>query len=76
MHSHLMKFQKRNKILSDFQHSCWKRRACEIQLITTTHDLAVRLDSRQQVAAFLLDFSMTFDKDMVNGVSLIGIIWG
>ena len=62
MRCHLMKFLKSNKILSDFQHGVRKRRSCEIQLITTIHDLAVRLDRRQLVDAILLDFSKAFDK--------------
>ena len=62
VHSHLMKFLKNNKILSNYQHGFRKKRSCETQLITTVHDLAIGLDRRQQVDAILLDFSKAFDK--------------
>ena len=41
VHRHLMKCMENNKILSDSERGFRKRRSCEIQLITTIHDLAV-----------------------------------
>ena len=57
LHSHLMNFLESNKIMSEFQQGFRKRRSCEIQLVTTIHDLTVGLDRRQPVNAVLLDFS-------------------
>ncbi len=53
-----------NNILTDTQHCFQPRRSCELQLITTFHDIAGQRDRRdiKQVDAIVLDFAKAFDK--------------
>ena len=62
MHNHFMRFFEDKKVLCDAQHGFRKRRSCESQLVLTTQDLAMGLNSRSQRVAILLDFSKVFDK--------------
>lgn len=52
----------KHTILTDTQHGFRKMRSCETQLLVTTHDLAKKLSSRNQMDMVLLDFSKAFDK--------------
>ena len=44
------------------QHGFRKRRSCDTQLISTTHDFATSLNNSGQVDAISLDSSKAFDK--------------
>ena len=48
-------------MLSNFQHGFHKQRICETQLIKAIHDLVSARNSKEQVDAFIFDFSKAFD---------------
>ena len=49
-------------ILSDTQFGFRKHYSAELQLIKTSHDLALNLNNKSQADTILLDFSKAFDK--------------
>ena len=49
-------------ILSDTQFGFRKHYSAELQLIKTSHDLALNLNNKSQTDTILLDFSKAFDK--------------
>ena len=51
-----------NNILSDAQHGFRKNCSCEMQLITTIHDIPSCLNAGDQIDVLFLDFSLVFDK--------------
>jgi len=57
----MLHLQKHN-ILSNTQFGFRKHHSAELQLIQTTHDLALNLNNKSQTDAILLDFSKAFDK--------------
>ena len=49
-------------MLSNFQHGFHKQRNCETQLIRAIHDLVSARNSKEQVDAFIFDFSKAFHR--------------
>ena len=49
-------------MLSNFRHGFHKQRNCETQLIKAIHDLVSTWNSKEQVDAFIFDFSKAFDR--------------
>ena len=49
-------------ILVDYEHCFRTKRSCETQLLITSHDLAVIMNSHSQADTALLDFAKAFDK--------------
>ena len=56
--SHLMDYN----ILSNGQFEFCKNYSAELQLVQTTHDLALNLNNKGQTDVILLDFSKAFNK--------------
>ena len=53
-------------ILFDAQFGFRKCRSAELQLLQTTHNLALSLDNRDKTDIILLDFSKAFDKSVTS----------
>ena len=62
IYSNIFKHLNTYNILSPEQHRFRKYHSCESQLITTTDDFAVHVDSGAQIETTMLDFSKAFDK--------------
>ena len=58
---HILDHVEDHKILTNLQHGFRSGRSCEIQLITTTHDLLSSFNSKSQIDVAILDFSKAFD---------------
>ena len=62
IHTSVMSHQMDRNILSNTQFGFCKNYSAELQLIQTTHDLALNLNAKGQTDVLLLDFSKAFDK--------------
>jgi hypothetical protein len=60
VHSSVMGYFDRNKILTNAQHVFRKNRSCESQLIVTIHDIASKLEWNSRVDIILLYFAKAF----------------
>ena len=59
---HIWNHLEDHNVLSNFQHGFCKRRNGETQLIMAIHDLISAVNSKEQVDAFIFDFSKAFDR--------------
>jgi len=62
VHTNIMSHLTNLNILSDSQFGFRKNYSAELQLIKTTHDIALNLNAKSQTDVILLDFSKAFDK--------------
>ena len=62
VHTNIMSHLINLNILSDSQFGFRKNYSAELQLIKTTHDIALNLNAKSQTDVILLDFSKAFDK--------------
>ena len=61
IHSHIVEFLDKHKILTTSQHSFRSGHSCETQLIQTIHDFTSALDNKTQTDVVIMDFSKAFD---------------
>ena len=61
VHSHIMSFLDKHKILTTSQHGFRSGHSCETQLIQTIHDFTSSLDNKTQTDVVIMDFSKAFD---------------
>ena len=62
IHTNIMSHLETNNILSNAQFGFHKHHSAELQLIQTSHDLALSLHNKSQTDAILLNFSKAFDE--------------
>ena len=61
LHSHIMKYLDKHKVLNTAQHGFRSGHSCETQLIQTIHDFTSSLNYRTQTDVVIMDFSKAFD---------------
>ena len=61
LHSHIMKYLDKHKVLNTAQHGFRSGHSCETQLIQTIHDFTSFLNYRTQTDVVIMDFSKAHD---------------